>query len=436
MSATELLHNRAREARLSPWKAFLKATEIDPRLIGMIGALALIWIGFAIASHGIFLSPRNLWNLSVQTASWGVMAAGMVLIIVMRHIDLSVGAVLGFIGMVVSVLQARFLPGLIGFDHPLTWVIVLIAGIAIGLVIGAFHGLFIAYCGIPAFIVTLGGLRFWRNAAWAVTSGQTVAPVDSRFRLIGGGGPDAAIGATASWIVGLLVCAVILAALVFGRRQRARFGFPQRPAWAEALLAVLCCGGVLGFVAIVNAYPWPPALAHRYADEHGIPWPDGGLFFAHGIAIPVLIALGVAIAVNFLATRTRFGRYVFAAGGNPEAAELGGIDTKWVTTKVFMLMGALTAISAAIATARLASATNSAGTSDELYVIAATVIGGTSLAGGSGTVGGAMIGALVMASLQSGMGLLGIDTPYQSMVIGIVLVMAVFVDTLYRRKLI
>jgi D-xylose transport system permease protein len=344
--------------------------------------------------------------------------------------------VLGFIGMVIGVLQARILPGLIGFDYPLTWLIVLVAGLALGLLIGAFHGLLVAYCGIPAFIVTLGGLLFWRNASWAVTSGQTVAPVDARFRLIGGGGPDAAIGATASWIVGLIVCAAIIAALLAGRRQRKRFAFPLRPVWADTLLAALGCGGVLAFIGVVNAYPWPPALAHRYADEHGIPWPDGGLFFSHGIAIPVLIAIGVAITVNFLATRTRFGRYIYAAGGNPEAAELGGIDTRWVTTKVFMLMGALTAISAAIATARLASATNSAGTNDELYVIAATVIGGTSLAGGAGTVAGAMIGALVMASLQSGMGLLGVDTPYQSMVIGIVLVLAVFVDTLYRRKLI
>ena len=141
------------------------------------------------------------------------------------------------------------------------------------------------------------------------------------------------------------------------------------------------------------------------------PVPEGGLFISHGIAIPVLIALGVGVVMTFIATRTRFGRYVFAIGGNPEAAELAGINTRWVTVKIFMLMGGLCAIAAAISSARLNAATNALGTLDELYVIAAAVIGGTSLAGGVGTIAGAMLGALVMQSLQSGMVLLGIDTP-------------------------
>jgi D-xylose transport system permease protein len=138
--------------------------------------------------------------------------------------------------------------------------------------------------------------------------------------------------------------------------------------------------------------------------------------------------------MRFVGTRTRFGRYIFAIGGNPEAAILSGIDTRWVIMKIFMLMGALCAVSAAISTARLNAATNSQGTLDELYVIAATVIGGTSLGGGIGTVAGAMLGALVMQSLQSGMVLIGLDTPLQNIVVGIVLVMAVGLDTLYRRR--
>jgi len=149
---------------------------------------------------------------------------------------------------------------------------------------------------------------------------------------------------------------------------------------------------------------------------------------------PVLIAVVVGIVMTFVTTRTRFGRYVFAIGGNPEAAELAGINTRWVLTKVFMLMGGLAALGAMISTARLNAATNAQGTLDELYVIAAAVIGGTSLAGGVGTVAGAMIGAVVMQSLQSGMVLLGIDSPLQAIIVGIVLVIAVWIDGVYRRR--
>ena len=148
----------------------------------------------------------------------------------------------------------------------------------------------------------------------------------------------------------------------------------------------------------------------------------------------MLIALGVALVVTFVATRTRFGRYVFAFGGNPEAVELGGINTRWIVMKVFVLMGVLCGISAAVASARLNAATNALGTNDELYVIAATVIGGTSFSGGIGTVPGAMLGALVMQSLQSGMQLMGIASPLQNIVVGLVLVLAVGIDTAYRRR--
>jgi len=172
----------------------------------------------------------------------------------------------------------------------------------------------------------------------------------------------------------------------------------------------------------------------RYAEAAHMTVPDGGLFIAHGIAIPVLIAIGVGIAVTFVSTRTRFGRYLYAIGGNPEAAELAGVNTRWVIMKVFMLMGLLAAVAGAVSIARLNAATNAEGTLAELLVIAAAVIGGTSLAGGIGTVPGAMLGAVLMQSLQSGMVLLGIDTPLQSIVVGAVLVLAVALDTAYRRR--
>ena len=204
--------------------------------------------------------------------------------------------------------------------------------------------------------------------------------------------------------------------------------------WAEITIGIV--GGViaLGATWVVNDYPWPERVAAKWAAENNIPVPEGGLFISTGYAIPVLIALVVGAGMTFLSTRMRFGRYVYAIGGNPEAAELAGINTRRITVLVFALMGALAAISACIDSARLDSATNALGTTDELYVIAAAVIGGTSLAGGIGTIYGALIGAVVIQSLQSGMVLLGFDSAFQQMVVGVVLVGAVGIDTFYRRS--
>jgi D-xylose transport system permease protein len=409
----------------------LGALEIDTRLLGMVGALIVIWIGFHILSGGTFLSARNLWNLSVQTAAVAIMATGMVLVIVSRNIDLSVGSVLATVGMVMGLLQAEILPEIIGFDHPATWIITLLAGMLLGALIGGFQGFIISYVGVPSFIVTLGGLLIWRGVAWALASGRTIAPMDSTFQLLGGGSRGR-IGGPASWAVGVLACLGIIFFLATGRRQRRKFGFRLRPVWAEITLAVAGSLIVLAAVAVINSYPMPAALAERYAAERGIAVPEGGI--ALGIANPVLIAIGVALVMSVIATQRRFGRYVFAIGGNPEAAELGGIKTRWTILKTFVLMGVLVAIGAAVQTARLNAATSGLGTLTELYVIAAAVIGGTSLAGGIGTISGAVLGALVMQSLQSGMVLMGVDAPLQDIVVGIVLVIAVGIDSFYRRR--
>jgi D-xylose transport system permease protein len=416
-----------------PIGRFLAATELDTRLIGMIAALGIIWVGFHVMSGGVFLTPRNLWNLSVQTSEVAVMATGMVLIIVTRNIDLSVGSILGFIGMIMGVVQAEILPQYLGYGHPLIWVIALASGILLGMIIGAIQGAIIAYLEVPAFIVTLGGYLVWRGAAWWVASGRTIAPMDTTFQLMGGGALGS-IGFLWSWILCAIVCVAILLLIVMGRRQRRRFNFPQRPVWAEATLAALGCAITIGAVWVANSYPWPTGVAKAFAQAHNLIVPPEGLFISTGVAVPVLIALGAGVVMTFIATRTRFGRYVFAMGGNPEAAELAGINTRWVTVKIFILMGALCGISAGIATARLNAATNGLGTLDELYVIASAVIGGTSLQGGVGTIVGAMIGAVVMQSLQSGMQLVGLASPLQSIVVGAVLVFAVWLDAIYRRR--
>ncbi|MEP1206475.1 MAG: sugar ABC transporter permease [Rhizobiaceae bacterium] len=426
------------EVKESALVKFLRATEVDTRMLGMVAALLIIWVGFHLYGqifngYGAFLTSRNLWNLSVQTSSIAVMATGMVLVIVTRHIDLSVGSLLGVTAMLMGVVQVWILPQYLGLGSPFIWIITVLFGLAFGATIGAFHGFLIAYLGIPAFIVTLGGLLFWRGSAWWVARGETIAPVDQTFALIGGG-PFGTVGATGSWIIGILVCVAIVAALISGRKQRIKFGFPLRPMWAEYLIAGIGSALTLGAVIVMNSYPWPKGIVRRYAEANNIEVPPEGLFISHGFAIPVLVALAVGLGMTFLATRTRFGRYVFAIGGNPEAAELAGINTKKMTMMIFALMGGLTAISAVIASARLNSATNALGQLDELYVIAAAVIGGTSFAGGIGTIYGAILGALVMQSLQSGMVLVGFDAAIQQMVVGGVLVTAVWVDTLYRRN--
>ena len=183
----------------------MRSMELDPRLFGMIVALGIIWVGFNIGSGGTFLSARNLWNLSVQTAPVGIMATGMVLVIVTRNIDLSVGSMLAVLGMAMAILQVEWIPNWLGLDNPFTWVIALAAGMVLGAAIGAFQGTVVAYLGVPAFIVTLGGLLVWRGVAWAMASGRTIAPMDPTFRRIGGGA-DGTIGGPATWVLAALAC--------------------------------------------------------------------------------------------------------------------------------------------------------------------------------------------------------------------------------------
>jgi D-xylose transport system permease protein len=434
--------------------ALYRATEIDGRLLGLMIALAVAWIGFDIASRiwgqggdsifgGSFLTPRNLFNLSVQTASVAVMATGMVLIIVSRNIDLSVGSLLGFLAMVMGIFQKEVLPDIIGFDNQFTWLLALALGLGMGALIGTFQGALVAYIGIPAFIVTLGGMLVWRGGAFLLASGRTIAPLDENFSRIGGGtegsfgrlGMDLGIGSeTLSWLLGIGVVLVLIGLVILARRRRQAFDFPTRPIWAELLVIVGGSALVLGAIATVNAYSWPVRVAARYAEASGIEVPEGGLILATGIAYPVLIMLGVAAVMTWIARRRQFGRYVFAIGGNPEAAELSGINVRRTIMLTFTLIGVLVAISAAITSGRLDAATNALGQWNELFVIAAAVIGGTSFAGGIGTIPGAILGALFMQTLQSGMVLIGFDTAQQNIVVGMVLVIAVGVDTAYRRR--
>jgi len=417
-----------------PKRSLFQQLDLDVRLLGMIGAFVILCIGFNILTDGRFLSPRNLFNLTIQTVSVAIMATGMVFVIVMRHIDLSVGGVLAVTSAVMALVQTKFLPTYLGlgFDNPLTWVIAIAIGLALGSLIGAFQGWLVGYQGVPAFIVTLGGFLVWRNYGWLFTSGQTIGPLDKNFLVLGG--VNGTMGEAISWTIGVVAVAVSLWAMISARRGRIQHGFPAKPAWAEGTVMAIVTCSILGFVWILNSYNIPTRKLQRMFEAKGEVMPEG-LEVGYGLPISVLILIVTAIVMTLIARRTRLGRYIFATGGNPDAADLSGINTRLLTVKVFAIMGFLCALSAVVASARLQNHTNDIGTLDELRVIAAAVIGGTALAGGAGTIYGAILGALVMQSLQSGMAMVGVDAPLQNIVVGSVLVLAVWLDIQYRKRL-
>jgi D-xylose transport system permease protein len=389
----------------------LKQAEIDSRMLAMIIALIAIWVTLNFLTDGIFFTARNMYNLAVQSSVVGIMATGMVLVIVCRHIDLSVGSLLGFTGMVIAFLQVHVFSLGAAWNWPLT----ILCGLVLGGVIGLWQGWWIAYRGVPSFVITLAGLLMFRGAAYLVTDGRTVAPMDKTYQILGGG-IDGSIGALWSWIFAIVVIAWMLIHCMTSRRSCIKYGFKVKPMWIQILLLTIGAALVCGFVILMNAYHKPRTEIPR------------------GIPVPVLIMICVVVVMNLLTKITRFGRYVFAIGGNPEAAELSGIHVKKITAFVFMVMGILCGVAAVITTARLNAGANSMGTLAELNVIAAAVIGGTSLAGGQGTITGAILGAVIMQSLDSGMVLLGISSAMRQVVIGTVLILAVWFDVVYNKN--
>ncbi len=383
----------------------IKRAQIDWRMVLMSGVLIVVALVFNFFSDGIFLSPENLYNIAQQTAVVGILATIMVLIIVARHIDLSVGSVMGFVGVLIAFLM---------YTANWTWPAACLAGLAAALAVSMYQGALTAYIGVPTFVVTLGGLMSFRGAAYLVADGKT-QPLADEFFLKLGGGYNGGIGTKASWVIGGLMCLALVYSMLSKRNAKKAYGVPTNSLLTDSLIVLVPVIIIMAFVAVMNAYHIPNK-------------PE-----AQGIPIPVLIWAAVALFVSFLVHRTRFGRYVFAIGGNPDAAELVGIPVKRVTMLMFLLLAVLITIAAIVSISRLNAGTNSLGNNLELLVIAATVIGGTALAGGSGTIIGSVLGALIMQCIDSGMLLLDVSIGTRYIIIGQVLIAAVVFDVAYRK---
>jgi len=373
------------------------------RNYGMFIALAVIVIVFTIWSKGLFLSPVNVANLITQTGTVGVMTAGMTLVIIIRHIDLSVGYMCGFMGAVAANLMMKMhvaaIPSIL---------IVLILGAAVGLLIGTLIG----KVGIPSFVVTLAGMFVGRGLMLLATSASGTINITDRFfiSLVSGFIPSVGRLGTlelTTVIVGIIGIAVLIVIQLNARRTKIRYHFqvPSIPLFAAKI----------AFISLLVVL-----LVYVLALANGISW--------------TLLILGVVIfAFSLVQNRTRFGRYVYGAGGNPEAAELSGVSVVRVTIIVFVIMGTLTALGGILLASRMQAASPTAGTGYELLVIAGAYIGGCSAAGGVGKVTGSLVGALIMQSLVNGMAMMQVNISYQYIIQGAILVLAVWFDIMTRK---
>lgn len=371
-----------------------KISTTTLRAYVMIGVLALIWAYFHWATGSIFLTPTNLSNLATQMSVTAIIAVGMLMVIVSGNIDLSVGSVLGFAGGIAALSMTTYEFGLVPS---------ILFAVVVGVLIGLFQGALTAYLSIPAFIVTLGGLLAWRGAVKWLLGGYTVPVSDDTFKAIG----NEYILPVGGWIIAAIAIGFILFMAYRNAKSVKDYGLGEANYGGEMIKAIIPIVGVIAFIWVMNSY--------------------------RGIPIPVIILLGVALFGAFLTNSTTFGRYLYAIGGNADAARLSGIDNKRQVLKVYALLGAFTGIAALIFTARVGSAAPDAGVLKELDAIAACVIGGASLMGGRGTVFGACLGALIMASLDNGMSLLNVRDFMQDIIKGSILVVAVGLDMFGRR---
>ncbi|WP_295895688.1 sugar ABC transporter permease [uncultured Vibrio sp.] len=365
------------------------------QLVVMGAAIVLIMLFFSIMTDWAYLSPRNISNLFRQTSITGILAIGMVFVIISGEIDLSVGSMMGLLGGAAAILDVWF-----GLPLPVTIVITLVSGFLLGL----WNGWWVAYRKVPSFIVTLAGMLAFRGILIGITDGTTVAPTSQAMGIIG----QSYLPNLASLVLGMSGLAVYFSWQAKRRSAQKKLDLPTEEAkkilFKQALIGV----AVLSIIFILNDY--------------------------RGVPTPVLILATLLIVGLFVANKTQFGRRIYAIGGNIEASRLSGINVEKTKLSVFAMNGLLVAIAALILSSRLGAGSPSAGNIAELDAIAACVIGGTSMAGGVGTVIGAVIGAFIMASLDNGMSMMDVPTFWQYVVKGGILLLAVWMDSATKAK--
>lgn len=374
------------------------------RNYGMLLSLIAIMLFFQVMTGGTLLQPLNLTNLVLQNSYIVIMALGMLLVIVTGHIDLSVGSVAGFVGAVAAVLMVRY-----HLDYPLA----IIACLIVGAAIGAAQGYWVAYFGIPSFIVTLAGMLVFKGLALALLQGQSVGPFPATFQKLSSGFIPELIPSSGnlnltSLAIGAVLTLVLVYASVKGRAREVEHGIEVEPFGFFAAKNVVLAGALMYFTYLI-------------ASHRGLP--------------NVLVIMTALIALyGFMTRRTVVGRQIYAVGGNAKAAKLSGIKTERLVFMTFVNMGVLAALAGLIFAARLNTATPKAGLGFELDVIAACFIGGASAYGGVGRVGGAVVGAMIMGVMNNGMSILGIGIDYQQVIKGLVLLGAVCIDVYNQRR--
>ena len=378
--------------------------SIDIRQYGILAALVIITVLFEVLTGGRLLMPGNVNNLIQQNSYVLILAIGMVMVIIAGHIDLSVGSVVAMVGAITALAMNNW---------GLPWWAAVLLALLTGCLVGAWQGFWVAYMGIPAFIVTLAGMMLFRGLTLILLYGGTIGGLPSQFVTIGAGWLPASLGFVGkldvlTLVLGGLASVGLAAQLIRSRIARQKKGFPVEGAvsfWAKLVVA---------FVAIM-------ALSWQLASYSGTP--------------VILIILAVLILTyTFLLNRTVFGRHVYAIGGNLFSAVMSGVKTKRVNFVIFVNMGMLAALAGVVSTSRAGGAVASAGQNYELDAIAAVFIGGAAVQGGVGTVVGAVIGGLVMGVLNMGLSILSVDAAWQMAIKGLVLLLAVAFDLINKRR--
>ncbi|RKT31681.1 putative multiple sugar transport system permease protein [Microbacterium sp. AG1240] len=374
--------------------------RIDMRQYGILAALAIIILLFQVLTGGRLLYPGNVSNLIQQNAYVLILAIGMVIVIIAGHIDLSVGSIVAVVGAVAALsMQSWGLP----------WWAAVVVALITGALIGAWQGFWVAFVGIPAFIVTLAGMLVFRGLALVLLTGGTISGLPAEFNAIGSGTlPTTGTPDLITFAIAALAAVALVVQQVRTRATLRRLGLPREravSAWIKVGIAV----AAIMYVAYLLAYN-------------------------RGTPIILIILAALILIYSFVLSRTVFGRHVYAMGGNLFAAQMSGVKTKWVTFFIFVNMGFLAGLAGVVSTARAGSAVASAGTSFELDAIAAVFIGGAAVQGGVGTVVGAVIGGLVMGVLNQGLSILSVDAAWQQVIKGLVLLLAVAFDVLSKRR--